>query len=280
MSLALSSILASAQQSPEVVRNEVTVRGTAEAVDVAARTVSVRGEQGQVVTLDVPQSVARFDQVKVGDTVTASYFDVVSVSPKPAGEAAVDRRIPPTTSPAPGTLPGAVKASQRVTTVTITAWDPATRVVTFAGPSGTSYTRHLLDTDVSLMEGLKVGDRADVTRTESVTLSVREATPVQPTSPAAPNDFRHRITVSFSLGVDNSFSGKMIKAASGTTTGGDPINLNETKYDNVYGRMEMYNVWSRLIARHRALKACSTSSSPGVRRRRSISARWVRRRST
>jgi hypothetical protein len=29
----------------------------------------------------------------------------------------------------------------------------------------------------------------------------------------------------------------MIKAASGTTTGGAPINLNETKYDDVYGRM-------------------------------------------
>ena len=124
VSLALSSILASAQQPPEVVRNEVTVRGTVEAVDHAARTVRIRGEQGNVVTLDVPQSVARFDQVKVGDTITASYFDVVSVRPKPAGEADVDRHIPPTTSPTPDTLPGAVKASQRVTTVTITAWDP------------------------------------------------------------------------------------------------------------------------------------------------------------
>jgi hypothetical protein len=65
-------------------------------------------------------------------------------------------------SATPDTLPGAVKARQRVTTVTITAWDPATRVVTFAGPNGTSYTRHLLDKDVTLMEGLKVGDRADV----------------------------------------------------------------------------------------------------------------------
>ena len=31
----------------------------------------------------------------------------------------------------------------------------------------------------------------------------------------------------------------MIKEASGTTTGGAPINLTETKYDDVYGRMEM-----------------------------------------
>src|SRR6476620_6756232 len=90
--LALSPTLASAQPA-EAVRNAITLSGTVEAVDHDTRTVRVRGEQGNVVTLDVPKSVARFDQVKVGDSVTASYFDVVSVRPKPAGEAAVDRSI-------------------------------------------------------------------------------------------------------------------------------------------------------------------------------------------
>ena len=239
--LALASTLASAQPA-EVLRNEITLRGTVDAVDHATRTVSIRGEQGNVVTLDVPQSVARFDQVKVGDIVTASYFDVVSVRPKPAGEAAVDRTLPPITTPTQGTLPGAVKTSQRMTTVTITSWDPATRVVAFTAPSGTSYTRHLLETDVSLMAGLKVGDRADVTRTESASFTFRAPTVVQATSPAAappPDDLRHRLTVSALFGVDNSFSGKMIKAATGTTTGGAPINLNETNFDDVYGRMGM-----------------------------------------
>ena len=246
VSLALSYTLASAQP-PEVVRNEITLRGTVEAVDHASRTVRIRGEQGNVVTLDVPQSVARFDQVKVGDLITASYYDVVSVRPKPAEEAAVDRSIAPVTTPASDTLPGAVKARQRVTTVTITAWDPATRVVTFTGPSGLTYTRHLLEPDVKLMEGLKVGDRADVTRTESVTFAVREPTLVQATTPgaapaAAPaaDDLRHRVTISALYGPDNSFSGNMIKESTGATTGGVPINLNETTYDDVYGRVDMF----------------------------------------
>ena len=241
-SLALSSTLASAQP-PEVLRNEVTVRGAVEAVDVASRTVRIRGEQGNVVTLDVPQSVARFDQVKVGDLITASYFDVVSVRPKPAGEPNVDQSIAPVTSPTPGTLPGAVKARQRVTTVTITAWDPATHVVTFTGPSGVSYTRHLLEPDVALMEGLKVGDRADVIRIESVSFQVREATTVTATTPgAAPavDDLRHRLTISALYGPDNSFRGNMIKESTGATTGGVPINLNETTYDDVYGRVDMF----------------------------------------
>jgi len=221
------------------VRNAISLSGTVEAVDHDTRTVTVRGEQGNVVALDVPKSVARFDQIKVGDRITASYFDVVSVRPKPAGEADVDRYLPPTTAATAGTLPGAVKATQRVSTVTITSWDPATGVLTFTGPKGTKYTRHLLETDVRLMEGLKVGDRADVTRTESVTFGVQEPTVVNAT-PA--DDFRHRLTISAVFGVDNTFSGNMIKAATGATTGGVPINLNETKYDDVYGRMGLFRL--------------------------------------
>jgi hypothetical protein len=117
----------------------------------------------------------RFDQVKVGDVVTVSYYDRVNIRPKPAGEAAVDRSVDPTTTPTPGALPGETVAKQRVATVTITAWDPSTRTVTFTGPKGNSYTRRLLEsTDASIMTGLKVGDRADVTWTEAVRISVQE----------------------------------------------------------------------------------------------------------
>ena len=51
--------------------------------------------------------------------------------------------------------------------------------MTFIGPNGTSYSRRLLDTtDPEIVEGLKVGDRVDVTRTEAVTLQVQPgATP-------------------------------------------------------------------------------------------------------
>ena len=86
----------------------------------------------------------------------------------------MDRTVPPTTTPLPGALPGASVASQRVTTVTLTAWDPATRVVSSTYPSGTSYTRRLLaTTDASILKGLKVGDRVDVTRTEATTIEVQ-----------------------------------------------------------------------------------------------------------
>jgi hypothetical protein len=236
-SLALSATLASAQPR-EVVRDEITLQGTVEAVDHTARTVRIRGAQGNVLTLDVPQSVVRFDQVKAGDVVTVAYYDRVNIRPKPPGEPAVDRTVAPTTTPTPGDLPGATVATQRVATATITGWDPSTRTVTFTGPKGASYSRRLLDTtDSNIMAGLKTGERVDVTWTEAARISVQSGAQV-----VDPDDFRHRFTISAQWGVDNQFSGKVIQAASGSTTGGVPINLNETSYDDVYGRMGLFKV--------------------------------------
>jgi hypothetical protein len=226
-------------QAREAVISEVTFRGTVEAVDHAARTVTIRGQQGGLVTLDVPAGVARFDQVRVGDTITASYFDRVNVRSKPAGEPDVNRVVEPATTVTPGALPGATVAQQRVTTVAITAWDPATRTVSSTGPKGLSYTRRVADTlDPAVLSGLKVGDRVDVTRTEAVRMSMQPAT----TQVVPDDDLRHRFTISLQWGPDNSFSGKMIEAASGLTTQGAPINLNETSYDDVYGRMALFKI--------------------------------------
>ena len=46
-----------------------------------------------------------------------------------------------------------------------------------------------------------------------------------------------KYAVSFEWGSDNSFSGKMINNADGLTTGGVPIHLDETTYDETYGRL-------------------------------------------
>jgi hypothetical protein len=230
-----------AAQTREATVSEVTLRGTVQAIDHTARTVVIKGDKGNEVTLDVPPSVTRLNEVKVGDVVTITYYDRVSVRLKPAGEPAVDRVIEPTTTattPAGGALPGATRSRQRVATVTLTAWDPATRMVTFTGPKGGTYTRHVAETlDPKVAEGLKVGDRVDVTWTEALSLQVSRAT-----AAAEPDDFRHRVTFSVQFGMDNQFSGAMIQEASGTRTGGQPINLNETTFDDVYGRIGMFKI--------------------------------------
>ena len=237
LSLILSATFASAQATPN--REQITLRGTVQAVDATARTITIRGETGNVVTLDVPQSVERLNEVKVGDVVSAVYYDQVTVTAHPAGAPDADRLEPPIATSTPGALPGGTVAQRRVTTVTITGWDPATRVVTFTVPSGAAYARRLVETtDANLMKGLKVGDRVDVTRTEAVRLAVERAHE----QAATDDDLLNRLTVSVLFGWDNQFSGKMIKEATGQTTGGAPINLDETTYDEVYGRIGMFKI--------------------------------------
>ena len=45
--------------------SQVTVQGTVEAVDYTRGRVTIRGQQGNAVTLDVPANAPRFKQVKV-----------------------------------------------------------------------------------------------------------------------------------------------------------------------------------------------------------------------
>ena len=208
----LTSAPSVATAQPGQAITQSTVQGTVEAVDQQARTVTIRGSGGNVVTLDVPPNAERFDQIKVGATVTATFYDGVSVRLKPAGEPVVDQTLEPKTTATPGDLPGATRTRQRVTTVTITGWDPVNRVVSFTGPTGTAYTRRLLDTtDPKIVSGLKPGDRVDVTRTEAVTLlMLPSATQEEEES------LRNRLTVSVLFGVDNQFSGTMIQASHGS----------------------------------------------------------------
>ncbi len=78
--LALSAAVAVAQPL-----QEVTVSGAIVAIDHFQRLLTVRGDQGNLVVVDVPVSVARFDTMRVGDLVTLAYYDQVSLRPKPRG---------------------------------------------------------------------------------------------------------------------------------------------------------------------------------------------------
>jgi hypothetical protein len=137
----------------------------------------------------------------------------------------------------------------RTATVTVEAIDPAARTITFTGPRG-RYTRTVPEgVDATTLRALTIGERADLTYFEFVQSMARTASAVVSTGapPAAPialerDSLRNRLTVYALYGVDNQFSGKMIGAATGSTTSGLPINLDETTYDEVYGRMAMFKV--------------------------------------
>ena len=64
--------------------------GTVETIDYAKRVVTIKTPTGEFHTFDVPEGARRFNEIKVGDKVQATYNNNVTVRLKPPGEPAVD----------------------------------------------------------------------------------------------------------------------------------------------------------------------------------------------
>ena len=224
--------------------------GTIVQVDPAARLVTTRDARGNTI-FEAPPSMAssQLAGFQPGDVITVTFYEGVDVRRKAVGGAPVATSVDPATG-------------LRTATVTIAALDPAARTVSFIGPRG-RYTRTVPQgVDASMLSGLAVGERAEVTYFEYVQSMTRSSGAATSTAvpPAAPvptesDSLRDRLSVHALFGADNQFSGKMIEAATGSTTGGAPIDLDETTYDEVYGRMAMLKVGVgyRLTPRSEAL---------------------------
>jgi hypothetical protein len=147
----------------------VTETGTVEAIDYTGRVMTLKDESGELTTIDVPKEVKRFEAIKVGDKVSATYYDSVSVRLKEKGEKAVDKDSMGMT-PTAGAKPGGVVATQRTMTATIEAIDPKVPSITFKGPNGWKYSRKVVDKNV--LKQVKVGDQVDFIWSEAVDISV------------------------------------------------------------------------------------------------------------
>ncbi len=164
----LSGALALAQVK-EIPGDRVTKTGSVEAIDHKARVLTLKDATGKFVTVDVPSGVQRFDAIKVGDKVTATYYDNVTVRLKKPGEANKNTATAALT-PSEGSRPGGTLGAQRTMTATIEAIDPQVPSITFKGPNGWKYSRRVLDKDV--LKQVKVGDEVDFAWTEAVQISV------------------------------------------------------------------------------------------------------------
>jgi uncharacterized OB-fold protein len=150
----------------------VTVDGTVETIDHPKRVVTIKTTTGEFVTLDVPESVQRFNEVKVGDKVKATYNNNVTVRLKPPGEPAVDTAKTAKTG-GEGARPGGMAAMERTMTATITAIDKSASSMTFVGPNDWKYSRRVVDPKV--FDQVKVGDQVDITWITDVTVAVLSA---------------------------------------------------------------------------------------------------------
>jgi hypothetical protein len=167
MLLVASSTVVSAQ-SRTIEGNSVTATVTVEAIEQSTRTLTVKDKDGIHETIVAPPEMKRFSELKVGDQITARYYENVVVRLKRPNEPAVDVDSAALTR-SKGT-PGGTAATQRTITVTVTAMDPKTSTVTVDGPNGYKYSRRVADKKT--FASLKVGDRLDMTWTDALLISV------------------------------------------------------------------------------------------------------------
>ncbi len=156
-------------QIKELPKETVTVAGTVETIDKSSRDVNIKTADGKFVALEVPASAKRFDELKVGDKVDATYNNNVMVRLKPAGEAGVDTANTSSTA-GKDARPGGTASMVRTMTATVANVDKSTSSMTFVGPNGWKYSRRVVDPMV--FDQVKVGDRVDITWSTDLTVAV------------------------------------------------------------------------------------------------------------
>ena len=149
-----------------------TVSAVVEAVEQSSRTVVLRMQNGELRTLIAPSDVARFNEIKVGDTVSATVYDNIVIRKKQPGEPDVDT-LSAALTPGGGAKPGATAAVQQTITATITAIDMNTPSISLSGPRGWSYSSKVQDKKA--LAQVKVGDKVDITWTDATLVSLAAA---------------------------------------------------------------------------------------------------------
>jgi hypothetical protein len=156
----------------------VEIQATVTAIDKANRTLTVKGPRGTR-TLTVGKEARNFDQVKVGDIITLTYMEALTVSLEKAAGARPGKTVTDDLKRAePGSKPGGQMTSQTTIVGTVTAIDEKTQMVTVRGPEGNELD--LKVQDPAKLRNVKIGDLVKATYTEAMAISV-----TSPKKPAA-----------------------------------------------------------------------------------------------
>jgi len=175
-----AAVIAACTTTPEApsqaqISDEVTVQATVVGVDKEKRELTLERPNGAYVAVVAGPEVRNFDQIEVGNTVTARY--IVSLS---ARRLAPDE---PDTEPSagvltaraePGQAPAGAIGSDMMMTVVIKSVDSDQHVVTFTDPNGALHAVEAeRDEGKSFVSGLKPGDRVELIYEELLVLSVK-----------------------------------------------------------------------------------------------------------
>jgi len=167
------AVLAQTKALPKGSATQSTkVTATVTAIDQKNRVITLKTPDGLDYTFVVDPAVKNLPQVKVGDSMVATYTEALAYEVKKGGTASATETLAGGTAE-PGKKPAGALARQVTLTVSIAAIDPTVPSVTFKGPQGN--TRTVKVRDPKKLEGVSVGDTVQITYTEALALKLEKA---------------------------------------------------------------------------------------------------------
>ena len=156
-------------QGPISKAGNISKTATISAINHTTRVVTLKDSQGNIEDVLCGPEIARFSELKVGDTVTFSYHAAVVyqiVKPGDTTGAAAGAAV----VRGQGVRPSGAVTQQMKTTVTIDAIDATAPAVTVRTADGHKMTAQI--EDKKNLVGLKVGDKVEITFTEALMVTV------------------------------------------------------------------------------------------------------------
>ena len=141
------------------------------AIDQANRILTLQDTKGNVQSVQVSQDVKRFNELKVGQTVTFTYSSSVATSIVKPGTVAPSASPSPTITRFTGETPGGQISQTVSTVVTVQSIDPTAPSITVLTQDGRTVSMAVQDK--KNIAGLKAGDVVQITYTNTVTITVK-----------------------------------------------------------------------------------------------------------
>ena len=143
---------------------------TVMAIDGGARSVTLKRQDGKVVTLPLGEEVRNFDQLKVGDKVHVEYSAALALELKKTKGKATASESASLKRSEPGQKPGGQAVREVAVLADVVAVDARKKVVTLQGPAGNMVDLSVEDPEQ--LKSIKKGDQVQALYRESLAIKV------------------------------------------------------------------------------------------------------------
>jgi hypothetical protein len=166
-------VVAATAPGKAAVAETVKITAAITAIDKATRDVTLKGPQGNEVTLSAGPDVKNFDKLKVGDQVDVQFVQALTLELKKGGGLVVARTEQKGAVAAkPGEKPAGAIGRQVTVVADVVAVDAAKQTITLKGPQRTVDLRI---PDPEQFKRVAKGDQVEATYTQAVAMAVEPA---------------------------------------------------------------------------------------------------------